>query len=174
MALLAFLLLLGRNAAAAEPVVTAPALKAAFLYNFAKFAEWPADAASGPLTLCVIGDAAVADALEDTVKGRTIGGRDLVVSRVNGTPLRACQLLYVAGVDARRAAQIVDEVKTAPVFTVTDRDQLPQWRGIAGLFVEGAKMRFAINVDAAQRARLRLSSRLLSLAQLVKDDHAQP
>jgi hypothetical protein len=173
-ALLVVLLLLGRDAAAADPTVTAPALKAAFLYNFAKFVEWPADAAAGPLTLCVIGDPAVADALEATVKGHAIDGRDVVVSRIKGTPVRGCQLLYVADTDAKRAAQIIDEVRTAPIFTVGDRDQFLQWGGIAGFFVEGAKMRFAINVEAAQRAHLRLSSRLLSLAKLVKEDHVQP
>jgi hypothetical protein len=172
-AFLTLLLLLGRGPVEADPTVAPPTLKAAFLYNFAKFAEWPADAPSGALTLCVLGDAAVADALEATTKGHAIGSRDIVVSRVKSGGLHGCHLLYVSGADAKRSAQILDELKGAAVFTVGDRDQFPEAGGIAGFFVDGAKLRFAINVDAAQRARLRISSRLLSLAKLVKEDHAQ-
>jgi hypothetical protein len=153
--------------------VAPPTLKAAFLYNFAKFAEWPADAPSGPLTLCVLGDAAVADALEETVKGHRIDDRDLVVSRVKAGRLQTCHLLYLAGLDAKRSAQAFDELKNAPVLTVGDHDQFAQRGGIAAFIVDGGKMRFAINVEAAQRARLRVSSRLLSLARVVKDEHAQ-
>lgn len=148
-----------------------PALKAAFLYNFARFAEWPADAAAGPLTICVIGDAAIADALDGTVKGRTIDNREVAVSRVKPEGLRACHVLYVAGVDPIRAQQIVDELKSAPVLTVSDGEVFAKNGGIAGVFVEQGKMRFAINVEAAQQARLRISSRLLSLAKIVRDDH---
>ena len=174
MAFLVLLILLGGGPVEADPAVTPPALKAAFLYNFAKFAEWPADSLSGPLTLCVLGDPAVAGALEETAKGRPIDGRDIVVSRVKSGGLHGCHLLYVPGADAKRAAQILDEVKGAAVFTVGDRNQFPEAGGVAGFFVDGVKMRFAINIDAAQRARLRISSRLLSLAKVVKEDHAQP
>jgi hypothetical protein len=173
-ALLVLLLLLGPGAPAADATVTAPALKAAFLYNFAKFAEWPVEASTGPLTICVLGDPAVADALDDTVRGRTIDGREIAVSRVKAGGLQKCQLLYVAGLDAKRSAAAIEEVKHVAVLTVGDRDGFAESGGVAGLFVENAKMRFTINVDAAQRARLRLSSRLLSLAKLVREDHVQP
>ena len=149
------------------------ALKAAFLYNFAKFAVWPAHAAGGPLTICVLGDGAIADALDGTVRGRTIDGREVVVSRVKPEGLRACSVLFVTGFDQKRTQQIIDELKGAPVLTVSDREQFAQSGGIAGLFVEGGKMRFAINVEAALRAHLRISSQLLTLAKIVKDDHAR-
>ena len=161
-------------APAAAQSASAPALTAAFLYNFAKFAEWPEGAPRGAMTICVLGDMAVADALDATVQGRTIEGREIAVVRVKPDGLRACHLLYVSGVDQRRSQQIIDELKTAPVMTVSDRDRFAEGGGIAGLFVEAGKMRFAINLDAAQRVGLRLSSRLLNLAKLVKDDHVQP
>jgi len=152
-----------------------PVLKAAFLYNFAKFAEWPADAApADPLTICVFGDAAIADALDDTVKGRAVDGRKAVVVRVKPDGFRGCHVLYLAGIDAKRAQALVDELKNAPVLTVGEREQFAQSAGIAALFVEQGRMRFAINVEAAQRCRLRISSRLLSLAKIVKDQHAHP
>ena len=150
-------------------------LQAAFLYNFAKFTVWPAeDAPAGPLRMCVLGTAAVADALDSTVKGRPIDGREVAVVRAKSGELRQCHLLYAAGLDAKRSQQVIDEVKGAPVLTVSDRDQFAEGGGIASLFVEGGKMRFAINVEAAQRARLRISSRLLGLAKIVKDERAHP
>jgi hypothetical protein len=150
-------------------------LKAAFLYNFAKFAEWPPEAPpTDPLTICVVGDAAIADALDETVKGRTIDGRKVLVSRPSPDGFRDCHVLYLAGYDPKRAQQTVDDLKNAPVLTVGDREQFAQGGGIAGLFVEQGRMRFAINVEAAQRCRLRISSRLLSLAKIVKEDHAHP
>jgi hypothetical protein len=148
-------------------------LKAAFVYNFAKFAEWPADAPpTDALTICVVGDIAIANALEETVRGRTINGRKVRVSRPAVDGIRSCHVVYLAGFDASGAQQIVDDLKSAPVLTVGDREQFAQSGGIAGLFVEQNRMRFAINVEAAQRCRLRISSRLLSLAKIVKDDRA--
>jgi hypothetical protein len=168
-------LMLGVAPTARAQSAPEPALKAAFLYNFAKFAEWPADAApADPLTICVFGDAAIADALDETVKGRTVDGRKATVVRVKPDGFRGCHVLYVAGLDAKRAQAIVDELKGAPVLTVGDREQFAQSGGIAGLFVEQGRMRFAINIEAAQRCRLRISSRLLSLAKIVKDEHAHP
>ena len=152
-----------------------PVLKAAFLYNFAKFAEWPADAApADPLIVCVFGDTAIADALDETVKGRTVDGRKTVVVRVKPEGFRGCHVLYLAGLDTKRAQAIIDDLKGVPVLTVGDREQFAQSGGIAGLFVEQGRMRFAINVEAAQRGRLRISSRLLSLAKIVKDDNVHP
>jgi len=169
------ILLLGVAPVARAQSASEPALKAAFIYNFAKFAEWPADAApADPLTICVFGDAAIADALDETVKGRTVDGRKTVVVRVKPEGFRGCHVLFLAGGDAKRVQTMIDDLKNAPVLTVGDREQFAQSGGVAGLFVEQGRMRFAINVEAAQRGRLRISSRLLSLAKIVKDDNAHP
>src|ERR1700704_2970715 len=97
--------LLGLLCASAAPAqnLTEPSLKAAFVYNFAKFTEWPSDAlpATASFTACVLGDGPVMDALERTVKGRLLSGRSVSVSRVTPDgPLRSCHLLYVSGVTA--------------------------------------------------------------------------
>jgi hypothetical protein len=148
-----------------------PALKAAFLYNFVKFTEWPDEAvpSDSAIALCVFGDEAVATALEQTVKGRQVGGRSVTVARVN-VALSSCQILYVSGVDRRQAVQVIERVKAAPVFTVGDLDGFAALGGVGQLFVENGKMRFALNPAAAQRARLRISSKLLALAKVVKDE----
>jgi hypothetical protein len=159
----------------AQATASAPVLKAAFVYNFLKFAEWPVDAATeGPVNLCVFGDAPLADALEATVKGRRLDGREIAVVRVRPEAFRACHLLYLAGVDAARSTDILRDLKGAPILTVSDREHFAESGGVAGLFAQNGKMRFAINVAAAERAHLRISSKLLSLGTIVQEAHAAP
>jgi len=173
---LAVMLLLVRVELDAQ-AVTQPALRAAFLYNFAKFTEWPPDSLpTGPLTLCVIDDSAVEGALSELVGNSTINGRTVTISRnASGARLRACHLLYVRDANSGRAAEILEELLGAPVLTVSNGDEFIRLGGIVGLFLEEGRMRFAINPDAAQRAGVRLSSRLLQLARIFKDDrHDKP
>jgi hypothetical protein len=90
-----------------------PALKAAFLYNFVKFTDWPADAApsDAAIRLCVLGDEAVGTALEQTVKNHQVDGHPLTMARVNvDGALRSCHLLYVTGLDRRRSMQLIERV----------------------------------------------------------------
>jgi hypothetical protein len=149
------------------------ALKAAFLYNFAKFAEWPDDVLpSGKrLALCVVGDANVADALEQTIKGRAIDTHELTVQIVKPDgPLAACHLLYVSAGELKHTSATLVVLRTQPVLTVSDADHFAENGGIAQLIVENDRMRFAVNPKAIERSRLRLSAKLLSLAQIIKDD----
>jgi len=156
--------------------VTQPTLRAAFLYNFAKFTEWPIDSLpAGSLTLCVLDDSAVEAALGELVGNSTINGRAVTISRnAAGARLRACQLLYVGESTTGRAAAILDELLGAPVLTVSNGAGFVRLGGIVGLFVEEGRMRFAVNPDAAQRAGVRLSSKLLQLAKIFRDDDDKP
>ena len=159
------IVLLMRVAAVAQDV-TEPALKAAFIYNFAKFTEWP-DAAppAASVVLCVIGDAAVGDALGQIVKGRALGGHSLAVALVAPEgPQRACQVLYVSGITARQATQVVAGLRDVPVLTISDLDGFTQLGGIAQLFFDHGRLRFSVERASATRARLQISSRLLALA----------
>ena len=156
---------------------TAAAVTSAFLYNFAKFTQWPPDtlAPGQRIALCVIGDSAVAEALEQTIKGHTIESHELTVEVV--TPdslLRSCHLLYVSGLDDKRSTQLIQTLKSAPVFTASDGSLFAERGGIAQLILDHGRMRFAINVGAAQQARLQISSKLLSLAQIVREDPHVP
>jgi len=171
-AALAAIVMSGVARDAAAQSVTAPELKAAFLFNFAKFAEWPADVISlnSSLVLCVAGDGAVADALDKTVMGHQIDGHSVVIARGKVDSLPTCHVMYAAGLDAKETVRLLNSLKGLAVFTVSDREQFAQLGGVAYFFVENGKMRFAINQDAAQRAHLTLSSKLLSLAKLVKDE----
>jgi hypothetical protein len=113
-------------AATAAQSSTITAVKAALLYNFANLAEWPADSRSPGqrLSLGVAGDNGVADALTDTIKGRTARGHDLTVEVLKG----------------------------ASVFTASDSDKFAESGGIAQLIIENDRMRSAINAAAADRA----------------------
>ena len=147
--------------------VTEPALKAAFIYNFAKFTEWPADVLSGvePFVLCVIGDSAVSDALERTVKARVLAGHNLTVSYVEpGAQPPTCHILYVSGVTAARASQLVARTRDVPVLTISDLSGFTELGGIAQFFFEEGRLRFNVHLESVKRARLKISSRLLVLA----------
>lgn len=112
----------------------------------------------------------MAAALEQTINGQAIEGHKLMAHAIKGdTPIRWCHLLYVGGVDSKQFAQLLESVRDAPVFTVGDGEKFAERGGVAQLVLEKDRMRFAINIAAAQRARLTLSSRLLSLATIVKD-----
>jgi hypothetical protein len=161
------ILLLTPVAAAAQDV-TEPALTAAFIYNFAKFTEWPSDAiATGaPLVLCVIGDAAIGEALERAVEGQTLAGHSIGVSQAapGETPPKGCHIAYISGVTARQAAKVVAGLRDAPVLTISDVEGFTQLGGIAEFFFEHGRLRFEVQVASAKRARLQISSRLLVLA----------
>jgi hypothetical protein len=156
---------------------TAPALKAAFLYNFAKFAQWPVEvlALKQTLSLCVVGDSAVAEALEQTIKGQGIDSHPLTVEIVKADgPIHGCHLLYVSGLDRKQAGQLLSSMKNSAAFTVSDGERFAQMGGVAQLIPDSNRLRFAINPEAARRARLRISSKLLTVAQIVKDEHDVP
>lgn len=155
---------------------TAPdvAVKAAFLYNFAKFTEWPALPSGAPIIACIVGDDGIAGALVETVRGQNISGHALEVWRPQqDTSWRVCHLLFIADAETRRAAGGLVEIKTLPVLTVSDGRGFSRAGGIIELYVEGGRMRFAINLDAADRSGLHLSSRLLGLAKVMRDGHVQ-
>jgi hypothetical protein len=152
--------------------VTEPSLKAAFIYNFAKFTEWPLDVLplAAPFVACVLGDEPVGSTLERSIKGRLLSGRAISVSHVSPEgPLRSCHLLYISGVTATQAALILAAVRGLPVLTISDVDDFARLGGIAHVFVENGKMRFDLNFGVAKLSRLQLSSKMLALANRLYD-----
>jgi hypothetical protein len=146
-------------------------LKGAFIFNFAKFTEWPQDVlpSGASLIACVVGDAAVADALTRNAKDRLIAGHQVVVVTRAANAVQDCHVLYVSSASARTVAQAVMPVAHSPVLTISDVGEFARTGGIAEFFVEGGKMRFRVNLGSVKLSRLQLSSRLLSLAELVHD-----
>jgi hypothetical protein len=145
--------------------VTASALKAAFIYNFVKFTEWPLAApASEPFLICVIGDAAVGDALERVVDGREFAGRRIAVSAAaSARPTAACNVLYVSGATTSEAVRVIQGLQDGPVLTISDVVGFTDTGGIAQFFFERSQLRFSINVNAVRRSGLKISSKLLTM-----------
>ncbi|HET9371723.1 MAG TPA: YfiR family protein [Vicinamibacterales bacterium] len=155
----------------AQRVADEPALKAAYMQQFAKFIEWPgdADAPASPRVFCM-SDPVVADAADGLGADRRIGGRPAVVKRVQPTDdLRSCSILFVGGASADRIRAFLAAAKDRSIFTVGDGPAFTQAGGMLHFYSEQNRMRFAVNPASAQRAGLKLSSQFLSLATIIKD-----
>jgi hypothetical protein len=152
---------------------TEPSLKAALIYNFARFTTWPADAlpANAPFSACVVGDLNVSQSLERSVRDRLLAGHRIVVPRVGlQDSLKSCHLLYVSGIAPIHVTRILAELQGSPVLTITDQDGGRVAGGIAHIFVEnGGRMRFDLDHGLAKQSHLQLSSKLLTLASHVLD-----
>jgi hypothetical protein len=143
-------------------------IKAAFLYNFAKFTEWPETAfahANAPLTICVVGRDPFGAAL-DSLNGKIIKGRTVAIFRLPDTAgAAACQVIFISESERERLATILRSLRGQPVLTVADMPDFARAGGIINLKTNpDERIRFDINVGIAQQAGLRLSSKLLSLA----------
>jgi len=145
------------------------AVKAALVFSFAKFTDWPVLAPGVPLAACVVGDDGIAAALTETVRGQSINGHLMEVRRPqNNAGWSDCHLLFIADLQVPQDAAALAAIRALPVLTVSDRKDFAQSSGMIELYVEEKRMRFAINILAAERSGLRLSSRLLSLARVIR------
>ncbi|RQW81096.1 MAG: YfiR family protein [Geobacter sp.] len=169
------LTLLVALAAMAAPVwaeSTEAELKAAFIFSFAKYVDWPADALNanpGALTLCLVGGSNdLFDELSE-MHGKAIKGRSLQVrTSARSDNLKSCQMLVMADSEADHYASVLRRLDGVPVLTVNGSSNFLDAGGIIGLFAEGKKIRFDINLVAARRNNLVLSSNLLKLARTVR------
>jgi hypothetical protein len=145
-------------------------VKAAFIYNFAQFVEWPDDAFLGngaPFVIGVLGDGGLHGELERTLKGKTAGGREFSVryfARVSD--ITRCHILFVGAAEQARAAEVIQKVARQGTLTVGDFDGFTASAGVVRFLTEDNKLRFEVNIDAANDERLRVSSKLLKLARI--------
>jgi len=149
-------------------------VKAAFLYNFVKFVEWPPEAfqnEKSPITLCVFRYDPFGSALDEVIAGQTLKNRQLLARRINKPQdLKACQLVFVSGKEDKRLPEILESLKGASALVVGEGENFAVHRGGIQFFIENKQLRFAINVDAIQRSRLTVSSKLLAMAKIVHDE----
>jgi len=148
-------------------------VKAAFLFNFARFVEWPPDSpgeSGDGFVLCVADDDYFAAALDQAVSGKSVDGLMLRVRRLQPLDdVRACRILYIGTGDPVRLETLLKSVRTVPVLTVAAAPGFTRRGGIINFILEDNRLRFEINPDAAQRAGLQISSKLLQLATIVHD-----
>lgn len=146
-------------------------VKAAFLFHFAQFVDWPAESFKGtdsPLTYCTVGEDPFHGALDATLDGKTVGARSFRVRHFKQVQeLQACQVLFVGTEEKKAVLSALETVKGGPVLTVGEADHFVQDGGMIGFFLEDNKVRFNINLGAAERAKLKISARLLALAKTV-------
>jgi hypothetical protein len=151
--------------------VTEQQLKAAFVYNFAKFVEWPAESfrrPTDPVVSCVLGDSAIQGALADAGRTAPIGERNFVVRRVlDAEQARECHILFVSAAERKRWRGLLPDIRGGGVLAVGESDSFLSEGGVVNLRLDGGRIRIQIDVTAVERERLRISSRLLSLAEIV-------
>ena len=147
-------------------------VKAAFLFNFAKFVEWPADtfkAPDDPITICVWGQDPFGSALDDVVRNKTVAGRPFVVHQVSSAHQAAkCQIVFVASSERKRTRSVLEDLKGHSVLTVGEVEDFIPNGGVINFKLKDARVRIEIDNGAAERTKLRISSKLLSLAEIAK------
>lgn len=151
-------------------------LKAAFIYNFAKFTQWPENTFNGettPLRLCTTGDDKLIETLkrigDRKIKGRSVRVRSLQNAQ---TPER-CHVLYIARSKSVYLTDIIDILRYKPVLSISELPGFSRLGGVIELFSKNDRTRFIINLTNARKARLELSSHLLRLAVVVNNEEEQ-
>lgn len=152
-------------------------IKSAMVYNFTKFVEWPAGAlgeAGAPLVVGVLGSDALVPVLEAALRDKTANGHPFTLRRLDpGTNPKGCAVLFVGSSDRRRIAGILQSAGRSPILTIGERVQFSRMGGVIAFIRDGNRIRFEINLDAADRAGLEISSKLLRLATVWRESSPQ-
>lgn len=143
-------------------------VKAAYLYNFTRFVEWPADVPppSQPFRLCVVADSTTTEAIKRTMNGESVGGRP-AETLVPASPkeIRSCQILFIGRGATEHSAQLLDAAKGFPILVVGEAQGFAEkGEGTIQFIREDTRVRFEVNVEVAKRCGLSISSRLLQVA----------
>lgn len=147
---------------------TAYEVKAAYLYNFGKFVEWPAKVTAGnnePFMICVLGKDPFGTSLDATIAGEAIGGKSVLAKRISN-PQEAlnCRVLFISSSEDAQLKNILATLEKTSVLTVSDMSQFTRRGGMIQFVDEANRVRFEVNLTVAERAGLTLSSQLLKVA----------
>lgn len=146
-------------------------VKAAFLFHFAQFVDWPPETfkdAGSALTYCTVGEDVFHGGLEASLGGKTIGSHPLSVKHFKqAREIEGCQILFFGAAEKKSIPEALSILKGNAVLTVGESEHFVQVGGVIGFLLEDNKVRFEINLDAAEKAKLKISSRLLTLAKTV-------
>ncbi len=155
----------------ANPSATDTEVKAAFLCQFPQFIDWPDSAfadSNSPFVIGVLGDDPFGSTLDNMVKAKTVNGRKLVIKRSNSIDnLRNCQIVFVSSSEKNRVSRIIDRFKGSNSLMVSDIDGFAKMGGVIGFVYRNNKIALEINLEAAKRSKLKISSNLLRLAKIV-------
>ena len=150
-------------------------IKAGFIYNFAKFVEWPTTAFAqpdSPIVIGILGIDPFGPLIDRIVENKKIGARGFVVKRLKWggdlKDLKECKILFVGSSERAHIDELMQIVKTLPILTVGETPGFAERGGVIRFVLEDNRVRFEINVDAAHEADLTISSRLLTLARIIQ------
>ena len=147
-------------------------IKAVFLYNFTQFIEWPAGAfpqADVPLVIGILGSDPFGKYLDETIQGEKINGHPLVVQRYHTlAEISHCQILYVSTEEKNQLKEIFAHAQTHHILTVGDAPNFAKQGGMIRFFPEENKIRIRINLTSVKNADLKVSSKLLRLAEIIE------
>jgi len=176
LAYFAVTLALRPSIAGAQEAPTEYQVKAAFLFNFVKFIEWPAESFrenGGRIRLCVLGEDPFGPELERIVAGKSVNGHALEVVHLNQAGRSShCQMLFVGSAQAGVLRKALTDLRGESVLTVGESPEFIRQGGAIRLFLLDNRVRFDINLEAADQAGLKISSKLLALAQSVRGGRA--
>ena len=153
-----------------EPAVPSePQVKVGFLLNFFKYVEWPDASTNSVLEIIHVGENELGDDVVSLINAKIIAGRPVVLRHSNAPrDWRSGHILFVSDTERRRLPEILHAVKGRPVLTVGESDGFLEKGGMINFVMKGRKVRLAINLTAAEAGGLKLSSRLLAVADTVK------
>ncbi len=154
--------------AAAQQTPTEYQIKAAFLFNFAKFVEWPPESfrdTNSPIIIGVLGKNVFGNDLEKTIRDKTVNNRHFEFRQFDTTKEAAhCHILFISPSIKDSLPKILSDFHNASILTVSETDHFLEAGGMINFTIEDNKIRFQINDEAAKKAGLRISAKLLSLA----------
>jgi hypothetical protein len=147
-------------------------VKAAFMLNLARFVQWPTaafESTTSPLVVCVVGADPFGPALDQSLQGRSVFGHGVRVRRgVDPADNAGCHVLYLPSSEEPRLVDLLSHAKRASLLTVAEIRRFAEQGGIVALLIQDRRVRFEVNVDAAERAGLRIDARVLSLAAAIR------
>jgi hypothetical protein len=164
------------SVASAQSDLSEYQVKAAFLFNFTKFVEWPDGSfedPQAPIVLGIIGDDPFGDDLGRIIAGQKVQGRSLVIRRERwGDDLRRCHVLFVSASEHEHSSRILGSVQSAGILTVSDMEGFAKAGGVIEFVTEENRVRFIVNLDSANQSKLRVSAKLLALARVIGHSQA--
>ena len=147
-------------------------IKAAFVYNFTKFIEWPSTSfadANAAIVIGVLGDSPMATVLDNVVRDRKVNGRPILVRTIQGpADAASIHVLFVSAAESSRWAQLQATIEPRPVVTVGESPWFAQSGGTINFIEQGDKLQFVINMVAAERSGVKISAQLQKLAAAVQ------
>jgi hypothetical protein len=146
-------------------------IKAGFIYNFAQLVQWPSGAfsqADSPIVIGIFGTDPFGGIIDRVIENKKLDGRNLVVKRLKrGASIKDCNILFISSSEAAHLDEIIQSTKGMPILTIGETPGFAMRGGIINLTLEGNRVRFEVNIEAAKQANLNVSSRLLALARIV-------